>query len=218
MYISAPAQLQIQLPSDAAFDSAQVNGSNVHVTFWLPAVARLGVEVRPLPSIRIEATYVREFWSEQKSIVAQPEGMTISGVVGLPTISVPTITFPRNFQDSNSYRLGGEYAFRLAGYGFDARAGVAYETSAVPVPYTSLLSLDMNKLTTSLGLGIHVGKHYRFDLLYAHLFCDTVYVSPAVAQIPHINPLNGNAPLVATNGGTYTAEADLIGLGANYIF
>ena len=56
------------------------------------------------------------------------------------------------------------------------------------------------------------------DALYAHLFCSTVYVSPAVAQIPHINPINGNAPLAAVNGGTYTAEADLIGLGANYVF
>jgi long-chain fatty acid transport protein len=219
MVISAPAQLQIQLPQAQAFDTAQVNGSNIHVTFTLPAVARLGIEVRPIPTFRIEATYVREFWSEQKSIVAQAEGMTVSGITGLATpVSVPTIVIPRNFQDTNSYRLGAEYTFRLAGLGFDARAGLAYEESAVPVSYVSLLSLDMNKLTTSLGAGVHVGKHWRFDAVYAHLFCDSVYVSPSVAQIPHINPLNGNAPLVPVNGGTYTAEADLIGLGLNYLF
>jgi long-chain fatty acid transport protein len=218
MVISAPAQLQIQLPSAQVFDTAQVNGQNLHVTVTLPAVARVGIEVRPIPTLRVEATYVREFWSEQQSIVAQPEGITISGVTGLPPISVPTIVFPRNFQDTSSYRLGGEYTFRVSGYDVDARAGVAYEESAVPVPYVSLLSLDMNKVTTSLGAGVHVGKRWRFDAVYAHLFCNTVYVSPTVAQIPHINPINGNAPLEPVNGGTYSAEADLIGIGANYLF
>jgi long-chain fatty acid transport protein len=219
MVISAPAQLQIQLPSNEVFDTAHVNGSNAHVTFTLPAIARIGVEVRPIPALRVEAAYVREFWGEQKSIVAQPEGITITGVTGLPpSIGVPTITFPRDFQDTSSFRLGGEYSFGFKGTVVDARAGVAYEESAVPVPYVSLLSLDMSKVTTSIGAGVHFAKHWRVDVLYAHLFCSTVYVSPSVAQIPHINPLNGNAPLEPVNGGTYTAEADLIGLGTNYIF
>ena len=219
MVISAPAKLQIQLPTNQAFDTAHVNGSDAHVSFTLPAIARVGVEVRPIPALRIEATYVREFWSVQRSIDAQPEGITITGVIGLPpSIGVPKIVFPRSFQDASSYRLGGEYSFAYKGYGFDVRSGISYEESAVPVPYVSLLSLDMSKVTTSIGLGIHFASHWRVDLLYAHLFCSDVYVSPAVAQIPHINPLNGNAPLEPVNGGTYRAEADLIGLGANYAF
>src|SRR6202041_2042664 len=80
MGVSAPAQLQIQLPPAQVFDTAQVNGQNLHVTVTLPAVARVGIEVRPIPTLRVEATYVREFWSEQKSIVAQAEGMTVSGI------------------------------------------------------------------------------------------------------------------------------------------
>jgi long-chain fatty acid transport protein len=219
MVISSPAQLQIQLPTDQAFDGAQVNGSNVHVTFTLPAVARLGVEVRPLEGLRVEAAYVREFWSEHSSITAQPEGMTISGITGVNVpVAVPTIVFPRNFQDASSYRLGGEYSFRVKKVGVDARAGVAYEESAVPTPYVSLLSFDMNKVTVSTGVGIHLGSKWRLDAVYAHLFCSTVYVPPTTAQIPHINPLNGNAPLEPVNGGTYSAEADLIGLGVNYLF
>jgi long-chain fatty acid transport protein len=219
MVINAPAQLQIQLPTNEVFDTAHVNGSSAHVSFTLPAIARAGIEVRPIPTLRIEATYVREFWSVQKSINAQPEGITITGVTGLPpSIGVPMIVFPRNFQDASSYRLGGEYSFAYGGYGFDVRAGISYEESAVPVPYVSLLSLDMAKTTTSIGFGIRFAPHWRVDLLYAHLFCNSVYVSPSVAQIPHINPLNGNAPLEPVNGGTYQAEADLIGLGANYAF
>ncbi len=219
MVISAPAQLQIQLPSNEVFDTAHVNGSDAHVSFTLPAVARIGVEVRPLRRLRIEGAYVREFWGEQKSIVAQPQGIAITGVTGLPaSVGIPTIVFPRDFQDTSSYRLGTEYRLHLKSFDMDLRSGISYEESAVPVPYVSLLGLDMNKVTTSIGVGVHFAQHWRVDALYAHLFCSTVYVSPTAAQIPHINPLNGNAPLEPVNGGTYSAEADLIGLGANYTF
>ena len=44
----------------------------------------------------------------------------------------------------------------------------------------------------------------------------TVYVDPANAKIPRINPLKGNAPLESVNGGTYSAHADLIGVGLAY--
>jgi long-chain fatty acid transport protein len=219
MVISAPAQLQIQLPSNEVFDTAHVNGSNAHVSFTLPAIARAGIEVRPITGLRIETAYVREFWSAQKSITLVPEGITVGGVPGLATpITVPTITYPRNFQDTSSFRLGGEYSFEVGGFGVDARAGVSYEQSAIPVPYVSILSLDMNKVTTSIGGGFHFARHWRLDVVYAHFFCNSVYVAPTAAQIPHINPLNGNAPLVGVNGGSYSVEADLIGLGANYTF
>jgi long-chain fatty acid transport protein len=219
MIISSDAKLQIQLPTDVAFDSAHVNGTDAHVTFTLPAIFRAGVEVRPLRDLRVEAAYVREFWSEHQTIDATPNGMTITGVNGLPpSINVPPIVFPRHFKDAASYRLGAEYTFHVRRTAIDVRAGVSYEESAVPTPYVSLLSLDMNKTTLSTGVGVHIGPHWRIDALYARLLCDTVYVPPSQALIPHVNPINGNAPLEPVNGGTYSAEADLIGLGVDYKF
>ena len=148
-----------------------------------------------------------------------PEGITINGVTGLPPeLTVPPITIPRGFQDSDSFRLGGEYHFVAAGYGIDARAGVAYETSAVPPPYLSLSSLDFNKWILSFGGSLYMGKHWRFDAVLAHVFAQSVYVNPDAAKIPRINPLPGNAPLEAVNGGQYTASANVIGMGLNYKF
>jgi len=41
--------------------------------------------------------------------VAVPENIRIEGVTGLPaSIAVPPITYPRNFENTNSYRLGAE--------------------------------------------------------------------------------------------------------------
>jgi long-subunit fatty acid transport protein len=191
----------------------------MHVRFELPAIFRIGVEARPMDALRIEAAYVREFWTTQHSIDATNQNVTIDGVVGAPpSVRVPNISFPRNFDNSNSYRLGGEYRFQVKEYPVDARAGLAYETSAVPVPYVSLLSLDMDKVVASMGGSIHVGEHWRFDVVWAHFFASTVYVAPDQAQIPRVNPLKGNAPLEAVNGGTYRANADLIGVGMNYVF
>ncbi len=217
--VSAGAQLRVRLPSDVAFDGARVTGTDAHVRFALPAIFRVGAEVRPTDDLRIEAAYVREFWTIHHSIDATPSDIRIEGVTGLPaSIVVPNIVFPRSFDNSSSFRLGAEYSFTVEGYPLDLRAGASYETSAVPVAYVSLLSLDMDKVTLSLGGGLHVGPHWRFDAVYAHLFASSVHVAPDEAQIPRINPLKGNAPFEAVNGGDYSAAADLIGVGLNYRF
>ena len=58
----------------------------------------------------------------------------------------------------------------------------------------------------------------RFDGVWAHTFASTAYVDPNVARIPRINPIDGNAPFEPVNGGTYSASADLLGVGFNYLF
>jgi long-chain fatty acid transport protein len=219
MVIDSNATLQVRLPSAAEFDSASLSGNSAHVHFELPAILRAGVEVRPIDGLRVELAWVHEFWAEHNVIQAVPNGISIDDVTGLPPkLAMPPITIPRDFQDSDSFRLGGEYHFAIAGYPVDARAGVAYETSAVPPAYLSLSSLDFNKWVTSLGGGLYIGKHWRFDAVFAHVFAQSVYVSPDQAAISRINPLPGNAPLEAVNGGNYAASANIIGVGLNYRF
>jgi long-chain fatty acid transport protein len=217
--IDAPAKLDVRLPSDVAFDGASVRGRDAQVHFELPAVLRFGVEVRPVPVLRVEAAYVREFWTTHHAIEAVPNGVVIEGVTGLPrSVAVPTITYPRSFDNSNSFRLGAEYTVKIGGYAVDFRAGGSYETSAVPRAYLSLQSLDFDKITTSLGGSLHVGTHWRFDAVYAHVFAKSETVSPDEAAIPRVNPLKGNAPFEGVNGGTYSANADLLGVGVAYVF
>lgn len=219
MVIDSNATLQVRLPTATEFDKASLSGDSAHVHFELPGVFRAGVEVRPIKHLRVEAAWVHEFWSVHKTIQAVPNGMSIDGVTGLPPkLVMPTIDIPRNFQDADSFRLGGEYRFLLGGYWLDGRAGVAYETSAVPPPYLSLSSLDFPKWILSFGGSLHVGKNWRLDAVLAHVFAQSVYVDPNAAQIPRINPLSGNAPLEAVNGGNYSASANIVGVGMNYRF
>ena len=187
--------------------------------FVLPAIIRAGVEVRPVEQMRVEVAYVHEFWSAHKDISAVPEGITIDNVTGLPPkLAVPPIDIPRGFQDADSFRLGGEVHFPAGDYFLDARAGVAYETSAVPSSYLSLSSLDFPKWILSFGGSLYIGPHWRFDGVLAHVFAQSTYVDPDTAKIPRINPLQGNAPFEAVNGGQYCASANVIGVGLNYRF
>jgi long-chain fatty acid transport protein len=211
------------LPESVLFDHASVAGDTGHVVFNLPGVLRVGVELRPVDRLRVELAYVHEFWSNHTEIDILPSNITIHGITGFPSsFPVDNITIPRHFQDSNSLRLGGEYGVPLGAgsdYRLDVRAGVNAESSAVPAAYESPLTIDMDKLTATAGVGFHVGSHWRFDLVYAHIFAESVDVSPPVAAVPPINPVKGNpTPVSAINAGTYTAEGDVIGLGMNYAF
>jgi long-chain fatty acid transport protein len=217
--ISSHTQLDVRLPTSAVFDNAHVTGSDAHVRFTLPHILRVGAEVRPIPELRVELAYVREFWSIHDSIEIAPDGVAIEGITGLPRrVPIPPIKFPRNFQDSNSVRLGGEYRFKLWGYDMDVRSGLSYETSGIPRDYLSLLTIDMDKITLALGGGVYLGEHWRLDATYAHLFASSVNVPADTAQIGRVNPIAGNAPLEAINGGQYSASADLLGVGVQYKF
>lgn len=219
MIISSPATITMAMPSSVTFDGASQDGTHAHVRFVLPAVFRAGVEVRPSDDLRVELAYVRELWSEQQSIDITPEGMSIDGVAGMPPkIAIPPITMPRGFQDAQSFRLGAELKYALGSYPVAARAGVSYETTAVPPGYLNLSALDFTKWTASIGGSLYVGPHWRFDGVWAHTFANTVYVDPNDAKIPRINPISGNAPFEPINGGTYSANADLLGVGLNYLF
>jgi long-subunit fatty acid transport protein len=77
----------------------------------------------------------------------------------------------------------------------------------------------MNKLFLGFGGSLHIGKHWRLDAVYGHVFASTVTVDPAIAAVPKVNPVQGNAaPSETVNGGTYTATADILGVGLNYRF
>jgi long-chain fatty acid transport protein len=219
-HIDSPATIQVALPSADVFNAAHVNGEAGSVIFNLPGILRAGVEVRPIDRLRVELAYVREFWSNHTEIDVIPNGITISGITGFPNaFKVGEIIIPRHFQDSNSLRLGGEYGLPVGSYVVDLRLGINLESSAVPAEYESPLTIDMNKLTLGTGVGFHVGKHWRFDAVYAHIFAETVNTAPATAGVPAINPVQGNpTPTIPINGGTYSAEADVAGLGLNYTF
>jgi long-chain fatty acid transport protein len=220
--IDAPTTVNVRLPTTAEFENASQSGTSAHLHLELPPVLRAGVEFRPLDNndLRIEAAYVREFWSVEKSLDITPDDIKLLNITGFPSpFGVNTISLPRGMQDSNSFRLGAEYKFEILTLNFMIRGGINYETSAVPVPYETALTIDNNKFITSIGGSIIVDKHLRLDGVISHTFQSDVYVNPATAQVPLINPVKGNAtPPDYVNGGTYHADTWILGGGLEYKF
>ena len=146
---------------------------------------------------------------------------SLVNVTGFPSpFRIAPISLQRNFQDTHSVRLGGEYTVDLGGdTKLDLRLGGAMETSAIPRAYVTALTIDGLKFFASVGAGLHVGPKWRFDLMYTHMIIPDVEVSPAEAAISGINPVRGYpAPTEAVNGGSYSVHTDLIGLGLSYTF
>jgi long-chain fatty acid transport protein len=219
--INAPATVTVRLPNAPEFDNAQQVGDKAHVKMKLPGILRLGVEVSPFQTLRLEVSYVLEFWSAHHSIDIVPDNITLTGVTGFPSpYVVPPISIPRNFRNSNSVRIGGEYSgLQLFSWTMHLRAGFNWDQSAIPDAYLSPLTVDLNKYTASLGGGIEIAPHWRLDAVYAHIFGGDVSVPPSQAAVPRINPVKGNPVSVeAINGGHYSARADIFGGGFNFRF
>jgi len=227
-FIDSPAKFQTRLPSADVFEKATIEGEDARVTFKLPWVFRIGVEARPLPRTRAELAFVYEKWSMHDRIQVTPDDTVLRNVALFPpTYRVGSITLDRNFQDAWSIRAGGEHAIDIGRYRLDARAGIAYEKSAVPASHLSVLTVDMDKITVAVGGGLHIGPRWRFDGLLAVVFPKTVEVDPNEAALYKVNPVRSNRqtgadgrPLDDTpiNAGTYTARALVLGLGLRYQF
>ncbi len=220
--VRSSGNLKVRLPQAAVFDNATQQGEDVKVRFNLPLIIRAGVEVRPTDGLRVEAAYVREFWSTHRSIEVAPENVNLNGITGFPSpFKVAGINLAKNFEDTHSFRLGGEMKFRLkeSENAISGRLGFMYEPTAIPLDYVSAVTIDMDKLIVGLGGSFHVGEHWRFDALVSHIFTGSVRVDPATAKIGRVNPVKGNpTESEAVNGGTYSVSATMIGLGGNYIF
>jgi long-chain fatty acid transport protein len=225
-WINSPAKVNVRLPTAAPFDRATQEGNEARVRFRLPPIVRAGVEYRTDLSdetrLRVELAYVREFWSLHDSIDIRSENIKLLDVTGFPSpFGVAPISLPRNFQDSNSFRLGGEYSLKnlISNYWTDLRAGVSYETSAIPSEWVSPLTYDASKIIGSAGGSVHIGDHWRMDALAALAFLTGTNVDPAEAQVPRVNPVKGNPTQTeAINGGLYSARAIILGVGLNYKF
>ncbi|MEZ4262768.1 MAG: outer membrane protein transport protein [Polyangiaceae bacterium] len=225
-WINSPATVNVRLPTAVPFDKARQEGEDANVRFRLPPILRGGVEYRArMPKdalLRVEVAYVREFWSLHDSIDIRSKNIKLYDITGFPSpFGVAPISLPRGFTDSNSFRLGGEYSMRglISDYLTDLRAGVAYDTTAIPVEYVSPLTVDGSKITASVGGGLHIGEHWRFDAMFTFVAMANIAVDPGEAKVPRVNPVKGNPTQTeAINGGVYQPSATVLGIGAQYKF
>jgi long-chain fatty acid transport protein len=221
--VDSDATVRVRLPSAAVFDRAWQDGDRANVKMDFPWIARVGLEGR-LPKLRTraEVAWVYEAWGAHDVIQVTPKGVVLRDVeLFPPEYRVGSINVPRGFRDTQSVRFGVEHWEPIGSYQLDTRVGMMLERSAIPAPYLSTLTIDLDKMILGIGGSLHINKIWRFDVLYAHVFTRSQTVSTDEAALTPVNPVRSEpAPYpTAINAGKYEASANILGVGmaVNYM-
>lgn len=220
--VSTSGTITVQMPTAPLFQNAYMSGDEINFKLQMPNVVRAGVQYLGIPNTRIEVDYNFESWSQQQNITVTPKGtISMDNVAGFPTsYDVGEIQIQRGFQNSNAVAVGAEYAFgKVVGpVSLDMRGGFRWEQSGIPTDYLTVATVDMNKYMLSVGGSLHIGR-FRLDASYAHIFAPDVFVPPGDAKVHGVNIIRANPTVpLAVNGGTYTAAANIVGIGLAYQF
>ncbi len=221
-WIRAPATVKTRLPSSPLFNGVSQSGDSATVVFNLPFVIRLGIEARALDDrFRIELAGHYEQWSMHDAINVEPSDISLDNVPGFPSkYYLPTVSLPKNFQNSGGVELGAELTIKASeNVRVTPRAGFMFESSAVPASYLTIVTVDSNKVTPSIGASVEIGK-VRLDAVYARVQGFDVTVATSEAKVPQTIPIAANPPLHPdnVNAGTYSWNANVFGLGLAYTF
>lgn len=141
--------------------------------------------------------------------------LVFSSAPNAAALSVPAnIEIPHHWRDTFGVRAGGDY--NLVPGRFSLRAGISYETRAVPVEYMNIDAWPVAKL------GLHVGATLAIDNVrlsagYAHVFFQPVDVGVGAGRVDEIVSQQPNRAQ-PVNEGYYQAALDVVSLQANVAF
>lgn len=227
--LEGSALVQVRPPSAAAFQGAEVvnrrpgcnymdrndpcrTDTRADVQLEFPWILRFGVEVRPVPELRLEAAVVWETWSVQDAARIQPRDAWIQGALGgALDYQVGPIDVPRNMNDTVSVRLGGAYTIddrvtlRLGGY---------WENGSFSDPYLTVLTVDSDKLVMGGGVGVNLTDDVSLDVTGGYIWMASREVrDSAVPQANPIRPPRSEAETIYVGNGDYSMSAPFFGLG-----
>lgn len=230
--LEGSAQIRVRTPGAAAFRGAEVvnrradcnhqdpndpcrNDTRADVQLEFPWIVRLGVEVEPVSTLKLEASLVWETWSVQDEARIRPQDVWIENALGgALAYQVGPMNIPRHMNDTVSVRVGGQYTLdRL----LTVRAGGYWENGSFDDAYLTALTLDSDKVLASLGVGIHVSPEWTIDVAGGYLWMASREVRhSAVPQANPIRPPASMAESVFVGNGDYTMGAPFIGLGVRW--
>lgn len=205
--VSATGTFQSRLPRSAFFNGARVVGDEAELSFTLPAVLRAGIELHPLPGLRIEAALDTELWSMHDEIEITPHDIRIENAAGVGMYTVGKLVIPRHFQTSFAPAIGAEWHDRHLVLG----AGYSYETAATPADYVSVLTVDSAKHLIGIGGGYDLDG-WQLGASAGLVLLSDVQVSLEDGKVMQLNPIRDQPSNVVVNAGSYKSHYLIAGL------
>jgi len=185
-------------PVLAAATADALADQGVETSLPVPAQWVVGVALTPLPALKLLFDYQRTQWSDwdEAEIVFDGEA--------------PGQTLVLGYQDTDTYRLGGQFATSDA---LTVRAGFVYNTAAQREFSVSPLLPEAERNYYSAGLG------YRFsDALQIDLGYQLVDQSDRRGRVRPLREGTSDEAARALNVGLYTAEAHVFNVTLSYRF
>jgi long-chain fatty acid transport protein len=205
--VSATGTFKSRLPRSAFFDGARIVGDEAELSFTLPAVLRAGIELHPVPELRIEAALDTELWSMHDEIDITPHDIRIENAAGVGTYTVGKMVIPRHFKTSFAPAIGAEWH----GPRFVLGAGYSYETAAAPPGYVSVLTVDSAKHLIGIGGGYEVGG-WQIGASAGVALLSDVQVSLADGKVTQLTPIRDQPSTVVVNAGSYQSHYLIVGV------
>ena len=128
----------------------------------------------------------------------------------IPDVPLPALTDRRNYKDTHSFRLGGDW--RVLPGQLTLRAGATYETGAAPDEYTHLDFPALDIVSGHVGLGYDFGM-ITVDVSYAYTHMFSRDISDSSAGIIDVQQPDESlwAP---TGNGKFEGHYNVFGLAA----
>lgn len=206
MRVSGSGSLTAKLPSNLIFDGGRITGDEASISYTLPPTVRAGVEVHPLPGLRVEAALDVELWSMHDEIAIDTSDIAIENVAGGP-YAFGDMSIARDYGTSFSPSLGVEYHAPL----LSVAAGYAYESAAAPASTVSPLTVDSAKHLFAIGGG-YEDAGWQIGGAIAYVTADGVTVDDPDARVTRLAPIRGVPSDARVNAGSYTTSFVVAGL------
>ncbi len=192
----------------------------------LPWTVRAGVQLTPVPAVRVELAGTWTGWADTDALVVTDLDLTLTGtddgpLQGADIVVTDDVSLPTGFVDSWSLRLGGEWDVHAV---LTVRAGVLGETSATPDGMANASVPDADKGGAALGLTVHLGKHLTLDAsgLYTGWIDREVTTSTYAQPALYVDYGDSFRTTVGAGrvigNGTYRSSAWVSGLGVGWHF
>ena len=203
--VSGDATITLGLPSSTVFDNAMVTGDRGALAFTLPPIVRAGVEVRPVPELRVEAALGAELWAVHDEIAIVPDAIVVHA--GGSDFPLARMTIARDYKTSLSPAVGVEWH----GPKLQLGAGYAYETAAAPPGTVSVLTVDSAKHVLGVGGG-YEDAGWQIGAAAGIALLADVDVAAADAKVDQLQPLAATPQQVPVNAGHYASRYLIAGL------
>ncbi|NOY24250.1 MAG: hypothetical protein GXP62_00090 [Oligoflexia bacterium] len=144
----------------------------------MPWIIRMGVAVRPVERVEIEAAAVYQNWKSAQQITVSNVNLTLksTGNPILPDDQTITddIVLPQGYADAWSLRLGGDA--ELTDF-LTVRAGTYYETSAIPPEVVTVTLVDGKKWGLATGMSALIKDRISIDFGFIQSFIATQHIT-----------------------------------------